>query len=598
MHSRNIIAALVLVLALALGGVTATAEDAIYGQLGEAVPDFTVSTIDGGTFTLSEALAEKDLVLINLWATWCGPCEMEFPYLEEAYEQYEDQVAVIALSVEADDSVEVLTEYAESHGLTFPIGSDTGIGLGDIYATEGIPTSVFVDRFGNAGMIEIGSQPSTSAFTRVFDYFLSDLYTETAPLMEAPPALPTVDYVDEAELSAALNVEGGAIAFTNPEEEYTWPMIPAEKDGRTVLVPSNVGENETTASVFANVTAKEGDALAFDFATSTEGAADLLYVTVDGETAKVFGGEHDWTTWLIALEPGEHHIGLSYSKDYYDEAGLDIIWLDNVRLANGDEAEAIRAAMPVYPIADEFAIVPVDGEAKEIVFEGDEDDMLFEYFYCDSYWIVPEQVVANATLTADIDPEAAFSYSNYDGSQFAMSGQLNAEGTAYTISSYVDSLDTTGYSYSNLYVYRDVEGMDPSGVCGIMLFPDEENVNAFIEEMAGEGLEGLSWHYADGTLPATDAVAASDADDGMREYTAIFVDQDGAPVPGCIINFCTDETCVPAVADKNGVAVFSGPAYPYHLQVIKVPEGYAFDTTQEFYAEDDGGEMTFVVEKQ
>ena len=61
MHSRNIIAALVLVLALALGGVTATAEDAIYGQLGEAVPDFTVSTIDGGTFTLSEALAEKDL---------------------------------------------------------------------------------------------------------------------------------------------------------------------------------------------------------------------------------------------------------------------------------------------------------------------------------------------------------------------------------------------------------------------------------------------------------------------------------------------------------------------------------------------------------
>ena len=72
-------------------------------HLGETLPDFTVETIDGGTFTLSEALKEKDLVMINLWATWCGPCEREFPYMEEAYELYSDKVEIIALSVEPDD---------------------------------------------------------------------------------------------------------------------------------------------------------------------------------------------------------------------------------------------------------------------------------------------------------------------------------------------------------------------------------------------------------------------------------------------------------------------------------------------------------------
>ena len=77
-----------------------------------------------------------------------------------------------------------------------------------------------------------------------------------------------------------------------------------------------------------------------------------------------------------------------------------------------------------------------------------------------------------------------------------------------------------------------------------------------------------------------------------------FVDQNDAPVPGCIINFCTDEACVPTVADENGVAVFEGAPYAYHLQVIKVPEGYEFDTKQEFYAEPEGGELTFVVTKK
>ena len=66
--------------------------------LGTKFPDFTMKTVDGGTFTLSEALKEKQVVLINMFATWCGPCKMEFPEMIRSYEERKDYVDVFAFS--------------------------------------------------------------------------------------------------------------------------------------------------------------------------------------------------------------------------------------------------------------------------------------------------------------------------------------------------------------------------------------------------------------------------------------------------------------------------------------------------------------------
>jgi len=589
--------ALVLALCLAaLSAPAASAESAVYSHLGETLPDFSVATIDGGTFTLSEALAEKDMVLINLWATWCGPCRMEFPYMQQAYELYEDRVAVIALSVEPTDTDEVLAAFAEENGLTFQIGSDAGVGLGATFATVGIPTTLAVDRFGVITFIEIGSQPSTDSFTRLFDAFVGDGYTESRVLGELPASMPDVDPVDEALLNAALNVEGGGLAFRNPEDPSIWPMVPAGDAVRSALVSTNGGKPESASSVMTRVTAAEGDVLAFEFFTSSEPAADLLTVSVDGAVVKSFGGEHDWTEWGVALEAGDHEIAFSYVKDVYAEVGDDIAMIDNVRVVSGDEAAAILAALPVAPTAGETALAILDGEAREIVFD-DPDGLLAAYFACQSYWIVPSGAVeVRVDAAADIDPETAFIYSNFDGSQALLPETVNEDGTGYGVSTGIDSMDTTGYAYTNLYLYPSgtVESMDD--LFGVMLFVDEANVNSLVQEIAGlEGVE-LSWRYADGTEPLT--IAAAGGDSPLSEYAVYFVDQDGAPVPGCIVNFCTDETCVPVIADENGAAVFSGAPYAYHLQVIKVPEGYEFDTAQAFYAEEDGGEMTFVVTRK
>ena len=134
--------------------------------------DFAVKTIDGKDFTLSEALKDHALVLINLWATWCPPCKAEFPFLQEAWSENSDRVAVIALSVEPTDTESKLQSYARVMELTFPIANvgDTGL---DSFVTTGIPTTVLVDRNGNVVSVDVGAKFSTKEFQDLFDQYIA-----------------------------------------------------------------------------------------------------------------------------------------------------------------------------------------------------------------------------------------------------------------------------------------------------------------------------------------------------------------------------------------------------------------------------------------
>ena len=137
--------------------------------------DFTIDTADGGTFTLSEALQNYDLVLVNLFATWCPPCAMEFPNLQEAWSQRSDKVAVIALSIEPSDTLDVLRDYAIEKGLTFPIGRIDGTGM-DKYLDGAIPTTVMIDRIGKVAEVEVGARPYTDYFLDLFDSYTDPGY--------------------------------------------------------------------------------------------------------------------------------------------------------------------------------------------------------------------------------------------------------------------------------------------------------------------------------------------------------------------------------------------------------------------------------------
>ena len=169
----TLVLVLMLVFTLAVSGAQADPE-AMYGL---PFPDLSIQTIDGGTFSLSESLKTHDLVLINFWATWCPPCRMEFPYLQEAWEKYADRVDVIAMSIEKTDTLKVLKNFAKENGLTFNIGRDEN-NLLDKMRGDAIPTTLIVDRDGKVVYVEVGAMTSVKDFTDLFDSLLNEVPVE------------------------------------------------------------------------------------------------------------------------------------------------------------------------------------------------------------------------------------------------------------------------------------------------------------------------------------------------------------------------------------------------------------------------------------
>ncbi len=206
---------------------------------GQILPDFTVNTVGGASFTLSESLRTHDLVLINLWATWCGPCRMEFPYLETAWEQYGDRVDVIALSIENTDTFSVLRSFAGEYGLRFPIGRDETNIFGLLNGSA-IPTTLIVNRDRCVVAVEIGCKTSVEEFTTLFDSLLSRYASAPAAsedrmvLYFRDPAGNPVPGVTVAfcngTYTSTLTDENGRISFDGDPNEYHFHLF-AVPDG-------------------------------------------------------------------------------------------------------------------------------------------------------------------------------------------------------------------------------------------------------------------------------------------------------------------------------------------------------------------------------
>ena len=200
-----------LLLALAPGALAAPSS-----LLGKEMPDFYVTTLDGGAFTLSAALKEKELVLVNFWATWCPPCKLEFPFMERAYEAYGDKVAVVALSVDPGDGEEALRAYAEEMGITFSVAQ--GSGLANRLGIASYPTTFLVDRFGKVVFVHESAIMDTTLFTNLFDQFLGDGYTESKPTSARPSVAKDRYAILFYDYDTNKGVEGCAVAFCTDTE--------------------------------------------------------------------------------------------------------------------------------------------------------------------------------------------------------------------------------------------------------------------------------------------------------------------------------------------------------------------------------------------
>lgn len=108
--------------------------------------DFEIETFDGEMLKLSDM--EGKVVVLNFWASWCPPCRWEMPFFEEMHQEYKDQ-DVLFLGVAISDTLENARGFAESVGVTYPIGLDTTNEIGRNYKVVSLPTTFFIGRDGS-----------------------------------------------------------------------------------------------------------------------------------------------------------------------------------------------------------------------------------------------------------------------------------------------------------------------------------------------------------------------------------------------------------------------------------------------------------------
>jgi len=115
---------------------------------GSEAPDFTVYDLEGNAHKLSDFRGKP--VLLNFWASWCGPCQMEMPDFQKFYESHGDKVnfVIVNLTDGQQETVESASAFIEEKGYTFPVYYDTDIDAAVKYGVSAVPVSYFIDAEG------------------------------------------------------------------------------------------------------------------------------------------------------------------------------------------------------------------------------------------------------------------------------------------------------------------------------------------------------------------------------------------------------------------------------------------------------------------
>lgn len=336
-------------------------------RVGDVLYDFTY-TVDGETYQLSELLQENRAVFLNFWATWCGPCMSEFPYLNAAYRGWQTKVetdeafkerGMEMLAISGYDSATAVAQTKASKGLIFPMMSDS-VGITSMVSYSGsIPTTVIIDRYGVCAYIHSGSITSEKDWTDLFEKYTADDYVppEPDPVNPDDPNSDTPVRVEPdipnpvvEDIAAAATAEGNEFTYyweNKENDKYAWPWLVSE-DGNSIY-PGNTLHPYSYAIMYFDVTITEEDiankrtAVAFDFHAETEADRDILYIVTDRKFARTLSGISQ-TEWEICYAhvfdtPGTHSIGLLYQKDTSTDVGSDRVTIKNIRLVKETEVE-------------------------------------------------------------------------------------------------------------------------------------------------------------------------------------------------------------------------------------------------------------------
>ena len=206
-------------------GSAADAEGSSSGgvKVGQKAPDLTIQTVNGKGKVNLDKLAGK-VVLVDFWATWCGPCKESFPNLQEIAKRHQGEVEVVGVS--GDEEPDGIEGFAKEQGATFPLGWDQGHTIAQRWKPASMPSSFIVDGTGKVRFTHVGYHPGDEAeIERELVSLLNSKSAPSASSGDKGDAKPTPTQVSEQVATPVANSAPTATAAATP------PPKPVKKRG-------------------------------------------------------------------------------------------------------------------------------------------------------------------------------------------------------------------------------------------------------------------------------------------------------------------------------------------------------------------------------
>jgi len=126
-------------------------------DVGATPPDFTVTSPDSAATKVSSAGLQGKVVLIDFWATWCGPCREALPHIASVWKQYKDK-GLQVLAVSSEDATTV-SSFQSKEGIDVPMFLDPGQKMADAFGVTGFPTTLLIGKNGKVVYSVVGTGP-------------------------------------------------------------------------------------------------------------------------------------------------------------------------------------------------------------------------------------------------------------------------------------------------------------------------------------------------------------------------------------------------------------------------------------------------------
>ncbi|MCQ2742429.1 MAG: redoxin domain-containing protein [Bacilli bacterium] len=319
---------------------------------GDIMYDFEFETTKDEKLFLSDILQEKDVAVINFWATWCNPCMSEFQAFNDAYHgkggdtSYLDAIEVI--TVNTDISLSQLKTYETTKPFFKDFTMTVDKGLASAFSVYSIPTTVFINKYGRVARISVGAETDYYAWRKYFDLFVEEQY---AGLVTPYTGKALVETPDSGDLSAAACAEDFNCTFSAPSEtfcknvfndskygQFIWPFVVSD-DGDSIQA-SNTGFGSTFAMTIITCQLEVEKTLKVDAKISCEDYFDALefYTVVNDGLGKYLGStsgiqdEYQTIDLITPSKSGTYQIAILYSKDDFRSEGEDTAFIKNIRV--------------------------------------------------------------------------------------------------------------------------------------------------------------------------------------------------------------------------------------------------------------------------